>query len=124
MSYLNSVYCANRNCEAVCGVEHAATYTDPGYADLDDGAVIDDRNGEVFCSQECFDECQPVYCADCGDQTVEKAGDRCTYCTIHAEQGEDAAFAWYSSQHPEMLRKSVASVPAPSAGMIVVKKVV
>lgn len=109
MGYQDHIYCANRNCEAECGVAHAATYGDPGDIELDDGAVVDDRNGEVFCSQDCYDECHPVYCAECGDETVSKAGDRCMYCTIMVEQGEDAAYAWYRSQHPELLRKPVAS---------------
>jgi len=112
MGYRNSIHCANRNCEAECGTAHASTFSDPGYVDLDAGAVIDDRNGDVFCSDECHAESHPVYCADCGDEKVAKAGDRCTYCTIMAEKGEDAAYAWYCSQHPELLRKPVASVPA------------
>jgi len=112
---MKNVRCANPNCEAECGTEHASTYSDPGYVDLDGGAVVDDRNGDVFCSQECYDECHPSYCADCGDEVVRKAGERCTYCTIMADQGEDAAYAWYCSQHPELLRKPVASVPASAA---------
>jgi hypothetical protein len=118
------IHCANRNCETECGVDSAATYDDPEYIDLDDGAVVDDRNGDVFCSQECYDECHPVYCADCGDIEVASAGDRCTYCTIMAEQGEDAAYAWYCSQHPELLRKPVASVHSPGAGAMAGKKAV
>jgi len=114
MSSRQSIRCANPNCKAQCGTDHPSTYSNPGYVDLDDGAVIDDRNGDVFCSQDCYDECRPVYCADCEDQKVEKEGDRCTYCTITAEQGVDAAYAWYCSQHPELLRKPVASVPAPA----------
>ena len=115
MSYRNYIRCANRNCEAECGVDHAPTFSDPGDSDLHDGALVDDRSGDVFCSQECYDECHPAYCADCGDEKVGKAGDRCTYCTIVAEQGEDAAWAWYRSQHFELLRKPVASVPAAAA---------
>jgi hypothetical protein len=124
MSYRNYAICANRHCGAECGLDHAATFSDPSYIDLDDGAVVDDRNGEVFCSQECYDECHLVYCADCGDEEVGKMGDRCTYCTIMAEQGEDAAYAWYRSQHPELLRKPVVSVPAAGAGAIALKKVI
>jgi hypothetical protein len=124
MGYRNYIHCANRNCEAECGTDHSATSSDPGYVDLDDGAVVDDRNGDVFCSQACFDECHPAYCADCGDEKVAKAGDRCTYCAILAEQGEDAAYAWYCSQHPELLRKPVASVPASAVRAIAGKKVV
>ena len=124
MSYRDCVYCANRNCGAECGVDHAGTFSDPGYSDLDDGAVVDEQNGDVFCSQECYDECHPVYCADCGDNVVEKAGDRCTYCTIMAEQGEDAAYAWYRSQHPEQFRKPLVSVRVPVAGATTFKKAV
>ena len=120
---MNHVHCANPHCEAECGTEHASTYSDPGYVDFYAGAVIDDRSGEVFCSQECYDECHPVYCADCGDEKVGKAGDRCTYCTITAEEGEDAAYAWYCSRHPKPLRKPVASVPAIAAGRIASEKV-
>lgn len=120
---MDHVRCANPHCEVECGTEHVSTYSDPGYVDLDVGAVVDDRNGEVFCSQECYDEFHPVYCADCGDEKVEKAGDRCMYCAIMAEQGEDAAYAWYCSQHPELLRKPVASVPAAAAHTIASKKV-
>jgi hypothetical protein len=101
-----------------------ATYSDPGYIDLNEGAVVDDLNGDAFCSQECYDECHPIYCADCGDEKVRKEGDRCTYCAIVAEQGEDAAYAWYCSQHPKVLRKPVASVPAAAAHPIVRRKVV
>ncbi len=115
MGQRNYIRCANCNCEAECGTGYAATYSDPGYVDLDDGAVVDDQNGDVFCSQECYDECHPVYCADCGDQEVGKTGDRCAYCTIMAEQGEDAADAWYRSQHCEMFRKPVASVSVAAA---------
>jgi hypothetical protein len=112
MSSSKSIRCANQNCEAECGTEHPSTYDNPGYVDLDDGAVVDDRSGDVFCSQDCYDESRAVYCADCGDEKVEKEGDRCTYCTITAEQGEDAAYAWYCSRRPELLGKPVASVPA------------
>lgn len=115
MSSRNYIHCANPNCEAKCGIDHAATYSDPGYLNLDEGAVVDERNGDVFCSQECRDERYPAYCADCGDEKVAKAGDRCTYCTMMAEQGEDAAYAWYRSQHPRLLRKPVASVSATAA---------
>lgn len=100
MSYRNYIHCVNRYCEAECGIDHAATYSDAGNIDLYDGAVVDDQNGDVFCSRECYDECHPVYCADCGDEQVGKAGDRCTYCTIMAEKGEDAAYAWYRSSIP------------------------
>jgi hypothetical protein len=124
MGYRNYLHCANQNCEAECGTYHPATYSDPGYIDLDGGAVVDDRNGDVFCSQECYHECNPVYCVDCGDEKVGSVGDRCTYCQILAEQGEDAAYAWYRSQHPELFRKPVASVPATAAGAIAIKKVV
>jgi hypothetical protein len=124
VGYRNYIHCANRDCEAECGTDHASTYDDPGYADLDDGAVVDDRNGDVFCSQECYDECRAVYCTVCGDAEVGKAGDRCTYCTIVAEQGEDAAYAWYRSQHPELIRKPVASVPAARVFAITRKKAV
>lgn len=120
---MNHVHCANPHCKAECGTEHTSTYNDPGYVALDAGTVVDDRNGEVFCSQECYDEYHPIYCSECGDRKVEKAGDRCTYCTIMAEQGEDAAYAWYCSQHPERLRKPVASVPAAAARTITGKKV-
>jgi hypothetical protein len=112
MGYSNYVHCANPSCEAECGTGRSATYSDPGYVDLDDKTVVDDLNGDVFCSQECYDECHPTYCADCGDNKVGKEGGRCTYCAIVAEQGEDAAYAWYCSQHPKVLRKPVASVPA------------
>jgi hypothetical protein len=118
------IRCANRNCEAECGTAHASTLSDPGYVDLDAGAVVDERDGEVFCSQECFDECHPIYCVDCGDEKVAKVGERCAYCTIIAEQGEDAAYAWYCSQHPELLRKPVVSVSAVAAGAIGRKKAV
>lgn len=124
MNLSNYIHCANRNCEAECGTNHTATYSDPGYVDLDGCAVIDERNGDVFCSQECYDECHPVYCANCGDKPVGKVGDRCTYCTIETEQGEDAAYEWYRSQHPELGRKPVASVSAAAAYPIVRKKVV
>lgn len=123
MSYRNYILCANGDCEAECGVEQAAVYSDPGNIALDDGAVVDDRNGGVFCSQQCYDVCHPVYCSDCGDKKVVKAGDRCTYCTIMAEKGEDAAYAWYRSQHLELLRKPVVSVPAAGSGAIARKKV-
>lgn len=116
MSYRDYVRCANRNCEAACGVDRAAAFGDPGYFDLSESAMVDERNGEVYCSQACYDECHPVYCADCGDEKVGKEGDRCTYCAIVAEHGEDAAYAWYRSQHPELRRKPVASVPATAAG--------
>ena len=122
MGDTNYIRCANRNCEAECGTGHAATYSDPDYVDLDDGVVVDDRNGEVFCSQECYDECQPVYCADCGDEKVGKTGDRCTYCRIVAEQGEDEAHEWYRSQHPELFRKPVASVSVAAVHSIDHKK--
>src|SRR5579863_10642825 len=112
MSSSNSIRCANPNCEAQCGTDRPSTYSNPGYVDLDDGAVVDDRSGDVFCSQDCHNECRPVYCADCGDEKVGKEGDRCMCCTITSEHGEDAAYAWYCSQHPELLRKPVASVPA------------
>jgi hypothetical protein len=115
MGQTNYIRCANGNCETECGTGYAATYSDPDYVDLYDGAVADDSNGDVFCSQECYDQCHPVYCADCGDEEVGKTGDRCTYCTIMAEQGEDAADAWYRSQHREMLRKPVASVSVDAA---------
>lgn len=121
---MNYVRCANPHCEAACGTEYACTYSDPGYVDLEDGTVVDDRNGDVYCSQECFDECHPVYCADCGDEKVGRAGDRCTYCAIVAERGEDAAYAWYRSLHPELLRKPVVSVPAYAAGAIARRKVI
>ncbi|MGA2538125.1 MAG: hypothetical protein ABSF53_19090 [Terracidiphilus sp.] len=109
MSSSKSVRCANQNCETQCGTD----------LDLDDGVIVDDRSGDVFCSQDCYDASHPVYCADCGDEKVGKEGDRCTYCTITAEQGEDAAYAWYLSQHPELGRKPVASVPAPAPRAIV-----
>jgi hypothetical protein len=121
MSSTNYIRCANKNCEAECGTEHPSTYNDPGYVDLDDGAVVDDRSGDVFCSQGCYDESHPIYCAECDDAKVGKEGDRCTYCTIKAEQGEDAAFAWFCSQRPELLRKPVASVPAATPRAIVSK---
>jgi hypothetical protein len=121
MSSSKSIRCANQNCEAQCGTDHPSTYDNPGYVDLDDGAVVDDRSGDVFCSQDCYDESRPIYCADCDDAEVGKEGDRCTYCTITAEQGEDAACAWYYSQHPELLRKPVASVPAATQRAIVGK---
>jgi hypothetical protein len=123
MGYKDYIHCANRNCEAECGTDHAATFSDPGYVDLDDGAVVDHRNRDVFCSQECYDECHPVYCVDCGDEKVGNVGDRCTYCKIMAEQGEDAAFGWYCSQHPERLRKPVASVSATAAFATASKRV-
>jgi hypothetical protein len=121
MSSGRSIRCANRNCDTQCGTDHLSTYGNPGYADLDDGAVVDDRSGDVFCSQNCYDESRPVYCADCGDDKVGKEGDRCMYCTITAEQGEDAAYAWYCSQRPELRRKPVASVPAFAARAVVGK---
>src|SRR5215469_1861420 len=124
MSYRNYVHCANRNCEAECGVDNAATFSDSGYIDLHDGAVVDDRTGDVFCSQECYDECNPVFCADCGDEEVRKAGDRCTYCKIAAELGEDAAYAWRNSQLSELRRKPVASVPVAGIGSNVQRRVV
>jgi hypothetical protein len=124
MNHGDYIYCANRNCEAECGVDHAATFSDPAYADLSDGAVMDDRNGDVFCSQECYDASHPTYCADCGDEVVRMKGDRCTYCTIVSEQGEDAAYAWYRSQHPELLRKPVTSVSAVAAGAVARRKLV
>jgi hypothetical protein len=115
VSYRQSIYCANRNCGAECGTGHGATYNDPGYVDLDEGAVVDDRNGDVFCSRECCIQANPVYCAECGDEKVQNEGDCCTYCTIASEQGEDAAYAWYCSQHPELLRKPVVSVSATAS---------
>jgi hypothetical protein len=121
MSSSRSIRCANQNCEAECGIEYPSTYNNPGYVDLEDAAVVDDRSGDVFCSQSCYDESRDIYCADCGDEKVEKEGDRCTYCTITAEQGEDAAYAWYCSQRPELLRKPVASVPAAPAHAVVNK---
>lgn len=107
----HSIHCTNRSCEAECGTGYSATYADPGYVDLDDGTVVDELNGDVFCSQECYDQCHPIYCVDCGDNKVGKEGDRCTYCSIMVEQGEDAAYAWYCSQLPQVPRKPVASVP-------------
>lgn len=124
MSHRNYIHCANRNCGAECGTGYPPTCDDPGYVDLDDSAVIDDLNDDVFCSQECYDECHPVYCVDCGDEDVGKNGDRCAYCTLVAEQGEDAAYAWYRSQHPELFRKPVASVSVDTAHSIVPKKAV
>jgi len=121
MSSSKSIRCANRNCEAQCGTDHSSTYDNPGYVDLDDRAVVDDRSCDVFCSQECYGESRPVYCADCGDEKVEKQGDRCTFCTITAEQGEDAACTWYRSQRPQLGRKPVASVPALAPRAIVIK---
>jgi hypothetical protein len=121
MSSSKFIRCANQNCNAQCGTEHPSTYDNPGHADVDDGAVVDDRSGDVFCSQECYDESRPVYCADCGDEKVGRDGDHCTYCTITAEQGEDAAYAWYCSQRPELRRKPVASVPAFAPRAIVSK---
>lgn len=112
MNRRNYIHCANPHCEAECGTAHPSTYSDPGYADPYDGAVVDEANGEIFCSQDCYHECHPVYCAECHDEVVGKEGDRCTYCTILAAQGEDAAYSWYCSQHPELLRKPVASVSA------------
>lgn len=108
------VRCSNRNCEAACGLVHGATSSDPGYLDLDDGAVWSEENGDIFCSLACCNEASLSYCADCGDEKVEKGGDRCTYCALAAEQGEAAAYAWYCSQHPEILRKPVAAVPRAS----------
>ena len=122
MGHANYIRCANHNCEAECGTGHATTYSDPDYVDLDGGVVVDDRNGEVFCSQECYEECHPVYCADCGDEKVGNTGDRCTYCTIVAEQGEDAAHEWYRSHHPELFRKPVASVSVAAVHSIDQKK--
>ena len=121
MSSSKSIRCANLNCEAPCGTDYPSANGNPGYVDLDDGAVVDDRSGDVFCSQDCNDECRPFFCAGCGDEKVGKEGDRCTYCTIAAEQGEDAAFAWYRSQRPEPFRKPVASVPAAAVRAIVSK---
>ena len=123
MGHTDYIYCANRECAAECGSGHAATYTDPGDVDLDAAAVVDDLNGDVYCSQECYDECHPIYCAECGDEKVERPEDRCTYCSILAEQGEDAAFAWYRSKHPEMFRKPVASV-YPAAAYEIRRKAV
>jgi hypothetical protein len=118
------IHCANRNCEAECGTVGPATYSDPGYVDLNDGTIVDDLNGDVFCSQECYDECHPVYCADCGDNKVGKEGGRCTYCAIVAERGEDAAYAWYCAQHPRVPRKPVASVSASALRAVVGKRAV
>jgi hypothetical protein len=41
-----------------------------------------------------------------------------------AEQGEDAAYAWYRSQHPELIRKPVTSVPAAAVFAITRKNAV
>jgi len=122
MVYGSYALCANPKCEAECGTEHGATFSDPGYVDPYVGAVVDDQNGDVFCSQECYQECHPVYCGDCGDEKVEQVGDRCLYCKIFAEQGEDAAYAWFCEQHPELLRKPVASVPATAVSRTASKK--
>jgi hypothetical protein len=51
---MNYVRCANPHCEAECGTEHASTFSDPGYVDLDNGAVVDERTGDVFCSKNLF----------------------------------------------------------------------
>lgn len=115
MTYRQTIRCANLRCEAVCGAEHAATHSDPGFIDLDEGTVVDDHNGDVYCSAECYALSHPIYCADCGDEKVAKAGERCTHCMILADQGEEAAYAWYRSQHPEMFRKPVASVDVSHA---------
>ncbi len=109
------IRCANRDCGTECGTSYSATSSDPGYLDLDERAVVDDKSGDVFCSRDCYNQANPVYCADCGDEKVQTAGDRCTYCTITAEQGEEAAYAWYCSQHPELLRKPVASVSSTTS---------
>jgi hypothetical protein len=121
MSSSKSIRCANQNCEARCGTEHSSTFANPGFIEIEDGAVVDDRSGDVFCTQDCYDESRPIYCADCGDERVGKEGERCTYCTISAEQGEDAAYLWYRSQHLELRRKPVASVPAFAPRAIVSK---
>lgn len=120
----STIRCANPRCGTECGVEYPSTHSDPGYADLDGRTVIDDVNGDVFCSQDCYNASHPVYCVDCHDEAVGKAGDRCTYCAIAAEQGEDAAYEWYRSQHPELFRKPVASVPAAAALSVVRKNAV
>lgn len=112
------IHCANAKCQAECGCDQAGTYSEPGYAELNAAVVIDDNTGDVYCSQECFDERHPAYCAECGDEQVGKVGDRCTYCTIAAEQGEEAANLWYRSQHPQLFRKPVVSVPASTPGVI------
>jgi len=119
MSCNRYIRCANQYCDAECGTDHPSSYDDPGYVDLDDGAVVDDRTGDVFCSQDCYDESHPSFCTDCGDEEVGKKGDRCTDCTIAAEQSEGAPDAWYCSQHSELRRKPVASVPAVAPRAIV-----
>lgn len=108
MSHRIYGHCANQNCEAECGSGEADSYSDPGYIDFDEGAVIDDDNGDVFCSQECYDECHPVYCIECGDERVEKKGDRCAYCRTEAESGANATDDYLSL--PQLGCKPVASV--------------
>jgi len=42
---------------------------------------------------------KPIYCKECGDFRVHAKGDVCTFCTICAVRGEDAAEAWWLEQH-------------------------
>jgi len=118
MNYSNIIFCANPNCSVRCGAGQVATFRDPEEADLQPNVVLDEQDGDVYCSQKCYDESHPIYCVDCGDEQVEKSGDRCAYCTIVAKQGEEAANVWYRAQHPEVFRKPVVSVHAPAPGTV------
>ena len=84
----DDVYC--KTCEKYCGHEYA----------LHDGAFYEAGTEEVYCSDECRDNDQPVYCAECGMTAVEKKGDLCQYCTLEKEQGAKAADAWLEAQLP------------------------
>lgn len=84
----DDVYC--NACEKYCGHEYA----------LRDGAFYEAGTEAVYCSDECRDNDQPVYCAECGMTAVEKKCDLCQYCTIEKEQGAEAAEAWLDAQLP------------------------
>jgi hypothetical protein len=84
----DDVYC--KTCEKYCGHEYA----------LRDGALYEAGTEKVYCSDDCRDNDQPVYCSECHDVRVEKKGSLCQYCTIEKEQGAEAAEAWLEAQLP------------------------
>ena len=123
MSHRIYAHCANQECEAECGSGQADTHSNPGYIEFDEGAVFDDDSGDVFCSQDCYDECHPVYCVECGDERVEKKGDRCAYCLTEAARGANGTDDDFLSQHPQLGRKPVGSVSIAEVSSIGRKKV-
>jgi len=84
----DNVYC--KTCEKYCGHEYA----------LRDGVFYEAGTDKVYCSDDCCDNDQPVYCAECGMTAVEKKGNLCQYCTIAKEHGDEAADAWLEAQLP------------------------